>query len=441
MADGRDIAAVLDRHAGRASALRALDAALRGQFDPPYLPMRNRSQMAREYNDLIKRAETPILGMLIDAQVDRLRVIGVQVDQSADRPDNEVWGWWQSSSMDRSQTLLYRDSAAYGDGFLLVTLLDDDTPRFSVESPLALAVEYDEEDPLLVRRAVKLVGESTAVLYDAEAITRFKRSVGSPSGWVVESRWEHAAGQCPVVRFPNSIDSLGRSSSEIAPVLPIQARVNQGLFDRLLLQRSQSWKQRWATGMDIEVDAEGKPIAPFETGADTLLVNQSPDGRFGEFGQADLDPLIRSIDADVAAAAMITRTPPHFLPQATISSVSAEALVALEAAFSAKIAEKQGVLGEAHERALRIGGRMVGYDVPDSAEVIWSDLELRSLAQKADAATKLRSIGVPMRQVLELLGWSDQKIERVLAEQEREQVQAAQAQATAFGIGGGGAAG
>lgn len=422
-----------DANRTRLARLAELDKAVRGQFELPYLPLEGQSRLITEYNALIKRAETPILAMLVSAQVDRLRVVGVRSSAEDTTPNDEVWLWWQLSRFDQAQSMLYRDSANYGDGFAVATVGSDGLPRFSVESPLNMCVEYDEFDPLRLVVAAKFAGD-VAYLWDAEAYWRFERNDRNVTGWELVKETPHAAGVCPVVRFPNNLDSCGRSVPEIEPVLPIQARVNQGLFDRLLVQRSQSWRQRWATGLDIERDADGNPIAPFETGADTLLVNESPDGRFGEFLQANIDPLLKAIDSDIAAAAMVTRTPPHYLPQATISSVSAEALVALEGAFTSKISEKQLILGQSHKELAETGAALIGQSLPVTSEVVWADLEMRSLAQKVDAAVKKRSIGVPMTVVLSDLGYTDAAIQRMLPQIEQEQMAAANAQAAAFGV-------
>ena len=427
-----DFRSLIDGAAGRRESLLALDRALQGDHELPYMPLDERSRLQREYNALISRAQTHILGMIIEAQVDRLRVVGFRTDPAAGA-DMRVWGWWQASNLDQKQVLLYRDSAGYGDGYLLVTP-GAQSPVFTVESPLSLSVELDPYDPTRVARAAKVVGDRGWLYTDAE-IHEFERTRPTMR-WEAAGAIRHNGGECPIVRYPNNLDSLGRASSEVKQVLPIQARINQAIFDRLLQQRSATWKQRWAVGIDVERDDAGNAVAPLETGSDTLWINENPDGKFGEFSATSIEPLIQAVSADISDAAMVTRTPPTFLPQASISNVSGEALVALEAAFTSKIAEKQSILGESHERAMRIGGKMIGYPVPNDAETVWQDLELRSLAQRTDSAVKLRSMGLPMRFVLESMGHSKTEIDRILGEIQAEQRTGAAMQAAAFGVSG-----
>lgn len=429
----KTVKAMIEEGAQKWQRLDVLDKALHWEFDPPYLPAANRSALAREYDALISRAELPILPMIVDALVDRLQVTGFRAS-GAEEPSAEVWEWWQTSGLDQSQVKVYRDAVGLGDGYVSITP-DAGIPRFRPESPLSLSVAYDPADPMTIVQAVKVVGK-VAWLYTDTAIYRLEQGKNNAT-WNVVGEVAHAAGVCPIVRFPNEVDSLGRSYSEIEPVLPIQARINQTVMDRLLLQRSQAWRQRWVAGIEVEKGADGRAIPPFETGADTLLVAPSETTKFGEFAQSDLDGLLKACDADVAAAAMTSRTPPHYLPQANISNVSEAALVALEAGFTSKVMERQALWGESWERTMRVGGAMVGVKIDPDAEVIWRDLELRSEAQKVDAATKLRTIGVPLGPVLERLGYTPQQIERIQAEAAAEALSSAAAQAKAFGVDGG----
>lgn len=430
----KDLDDLLGSNRQRWAELAIIDAGLRNKWEPPYIPSEDRSNLAAEYNELIRRSELNILPLVVDAMVDRLKVVGFRNKPSSAKSDKTVWGWWQTSHLDQRQVLVHRDAAALRDGFLLV-YPDGDIPRFQPESPLTMAVEQDPFNPMRIVRAAKQAG-NRAWEYTEDAIITYEMGGGRGGRWKEISRIEHAGGACPVVRFPNQLDSMGRSMSEVEPVMPVQRRIHQSIMDRLLLQRSQAWRQRWVSGIVVDRDDEGRPLNPFKVGADRLLVGDNPDVKFGEFQQADLSGLLRAVDDDIRAVALITRTPPHYLPGSSISNISAEALTALEAALEARVAERKMLWGEAWESAMRVGGAMVGREIDDSAEVIWADLELRSDAQRVDAATKLASIGVPLEFLLERLSLSPQEIERIMAAAAKQAAEEAKAQAAAFGVDG-----
>jgi len=407
------------------------DKYARGEFERAGLPSTNRTALAFEYDDLLSRADLPICSLVVSAVVDRLRVGGFRASM-AHEFDEQLWEWFQYSYMDARQTMVYRDAMVFGDGYVSVTP-GGEFPIFRAESPLQMSTRFDDYDPTKVRVAAKVAGRR-GWLYTEDYIHRFERKDDRARGWEEVGRIEHAAGEVPIVRFGNRLDSRGWSQSEVGLVAPIQRRIIQTVADRLLVQRAAAWKQRWVAGISVDTDDNGKAIPPFEVGVDQLVVSEDPNTKFGEWNASSFREHLEAVEADIRAAAAITQTPPHLLSPMSISNISADALIALEAGLTAKVQERQQNWGESWEYALRIGGRMVGMDVPETAETVWVDLERRSDAQRIDGATKLRSIGLPMGYLLERLGLSPQTIERVLDEQRAEQQRNMEASAAAFGL-------
>lgn len=402
----------------------------RGEFEKASLPSSNASAVDREYNDLLTRADLPICSLVCSAVVDRLQVDGFRATD--DREDETLAAWFQASGLDARQTMLYQDAMVYGDGYLSVTP-NGEMPRFAIESPMLLVTALDPTDPLKVEYAAKVVGDR-GWYYTPTEIIAFRKASEGIMQWQFVSSIEHGAGATPIVRFPNRVDSRGRSQSEIALVAPIQRRIIQTIADRLLVQRSAAWKQRWISGITVDKDADGKPIAPFRTGIDQLFVTEKENAKMGEWDASSFGEHLTAVDMDLRQAAAITQTPPHLLAPNTISNISADALVALEAGLAAKVGERKLMWGESHEYAMRLGGNMVGYVIPDNIETIWHDLERRSDAQRVDGATKLRSMGLPLPFILERLGLTPTAIKRVMGEVKDEQATMANASAAAFGM-------
>ncbi len=417
--------------ANRWNQLDEWDRYLRGDFGTASLPSTNRSAVAREYNDLLNRADLPICSLVVNAVTERLQVTGFR-DVEADAADDEMWRWFQDSKMDARQQMIYTDALTFGDGYLSVTP-GGDVPLFRVESPLNMVVELDSVDPMRIRSAAKQVRDQ-GWLYDDQFIYALEYNRTQPTGWQVVSVVEHNAGQCPIVRFANRVDSRGRSMSEISLVASIQRRIQQTVFDRLMVQRAAAWRQRWVSGISVDVDENGNAVPPFNVGVDQLVVSEDPDTKFGDWQASSFSDHMDAVDADIRQAAAVTQTPPHLLAPHTISNISAEALVALEAGLTAKVQDRQLTFGESWEDALRIGGRIVGTEIRDDIETVWADLERRSDAQKVDSALKLRSMGLPLPFLLERIGLTPQASERVMSALESEQQQAAAVSAASFGL-------
>jgi hypothetical protein len=54
--------------------------------------------------------------------------------------------------------------------------------------------------------------------------------------------------------------------------------------------------QRWATGMEIPKDEQGRPLPVFEKLINRFWVSESTDTTFGQFTQADLSGFREVID-------------------------------------------------------------------------------------------------------------------------------------------------
>jgi len=410
------------------------DRYYRGDFDLASLPSTNHSAVAKEYDDLLNRADLPICSLVVSAVVERLKVEGFR-EGSDELTNSMLWEWFQKSKLDARQQMLYADAMVYGDGFLSVTP-GGDVPLFRVESPMNLSVEYNPQDPMLIKRAAKVVGDY-GWLYTEDVIYSFKYSRETITGWTLTGALEHTGGSTPIVRFPNRIDSRGRSMSEIQLVASIQRRIIQTTADRLLVQRAAAWKQRYVSGISVDTDADGNAVSPWNIGVDQLIVSEDVDTKFGEFGASSFKEHLEAVDLDIRQAAAVTQTPPHLIAPSAISNISAEALVALEAGLASKVKDRQLTWGEAFEEALRIGGRMVGQEISYDTETVWADLESRSDAQRVDAALKLRSMGLPLPFLLERIGLSPQTSDRVMASVRQEQQLAADISASSFGLGAG----
>ena len=426
---------LLDEASQNKNVLAELDDLARGNFENPYLPPQGGSAIDREYRALMDRAELPVCGLLIKAVSDRLSVEGVRTHEKA--VDEELWGWWQYSKLDSRQSQVYADAMTYGNGYLSITLDEEGMPRMMPESPLALYAIHDPLDPLKVLEAVKRVGDE-GWYYTAEAIYHMVKPEGGGIGWVIMETTSHPLGVCPIVRFANNLDSMGRSETEIKPAIPFQKRINQSVFTRMLLEAHTAWRQRWIAGIDVEKDGEGKPIPPFRMGVDKLLIAPDPDAKFGEFQASTTADLLQAVKDDLQHLAVVTQTPPTLFAAGSVSNISQESLAALEGGLTRKVESKQQSFGESFEYGMVLAAGLLGRDLGDKAhliEMIWTNMELRSLAQRADAYVKLAAAGLPAAWLMEdILDMSPPTVERVLAAAQVEESRKAIAQAQAFGV-------
>lgn len=417
--------------AARAAEAPRLDVIRRNMLDQAtdlYLP----KSATAEYRMLVDQARFNVLSLVVESKVQNLFVDGFRPSGPSGRiagvANSPIWdAVWQPNRMDARQAALFRSAITYGAGFAVV-LPGDTAPVITPMSPLRLTALYD--DPVVDQwprfalvvdpPRVAAAGAGRFAPADVRVLdANFVYTVAGESGRVVRAE-EHGLGVCPVVRFVDRFDADGWSPGKVEPLLPAQRQLNQTTFSLLMAQQFAAFRQRWATGMAIEEDADGNPKEPWNAAVNAVWQNESPDGRFGDFAETNLDGYLSTRDKILLYVASVAQVPPHnMLIGAGISNISAEALAALESGHRHDIAGYQTGFGESMEQVLRLAGLALGGDAglaawrDTSAQVVWRDTTPRSLAQIASALGMLAvQLEIPPRALWERVpGVTDQDLE------------------------------
>lgn len=407
-----------------------LDAYYRG--DHP-LPRGTSDKAKRAYRHLLARGRSNWMALVVDAVTERLRVEGFRVGGDT-QSDQDVWNrLWQANHLDAEQRMVYTEAVLNARAYVLVdpfSTVTGDMPRITPEHPAQVYVEHSPGDRRRRDAAVKLwvddrVGEAHANLYLPNVIYKYRAPVkgGSlPQGGKLKweprepegEDWplEHDLG-VPMVPFYNNARMLKQGVSEIAGVLDIQDRVNETLFQRLLAAQFAAFRQRWASGIKVQEDADGNPVEPFAAEVDRLWVAEDKDVKFGEFTESNLKNYIEAVEADIQHIAAITRTPPHYLLGQSGAFPSGESLKATETGLVMKVRSRQEDFGEAWEEVLRLASHAGGLgEVPEHSEVDWRDPESRTEGELVDSLLKMAALNVPQEALWRRWGATPTEIAR-----------------------------
>ncbi|MFF3975272.1 phage portal protein [Streptomyces sp. NPDC001828] len=394
--------------------LDRIDRYIRGDHDGPYTPR----SATDEYKLLAKRAITNWLPLLVKTPAQSLAVEGYR--RQSDGPVTQTpaeWEAWQGNRMDARQAPIMRAALTYGQSF--VTVLPDvaDPARTVIKgvSPRLMYAAYDDpaadELPLWALQVESVPTqdgvETRAWLFDATTV--YDVMVGGKEGPKVIGSRPHGFERPPVVRFAPDIDLEGRVTGVVEPMIPIQDRVNQTVFDLLVSQTFGSFKVRTISGMAPEFvrDADGelvydsttgKPkVVPIQADASRFLVAPDPDTKFSQLDETPLAGFLEAIEMGAKHMAAASQVPAFHLLGSLIN-LSAEALAAAEAALSRAIDEYQHALGESWELVLGLVAIRGGQEMDPHARVQWKDMASRSLSQTVDALGKaVTMLQVPPR--------------------------------------------
>lgn len=419
-----------------AERLERIDNYIGGIQDEPYMP----SNADAEYRLLAQRAVSNWMPLVLGTPAQALYVDSFRPSR-ADLDENDVtpeWKHWQDSGLDARQLSIHRAALGYGHSFTVTEKGKTGKILTKGLSPLRTSALFEDAandiDPraaLTIISYPRFQGDKTipgeARYWDDKNVylVTFEGMSGDAKIRMGKPK-AHGLDECPVTRFAACVDLEGRTIGVVEPMIPLQNRINQTVFDLLVTQTYASFKVRWATGMapplqTVMIDAEGNETGDPNLAVDTVpklddngqpipvnvdlnarrfLFGEDAEARFGTLDESPLDGFIASIDMSIRHLAAVSQTPPHHL-LGQIANLSAEALTAAETSLSRKVEEFRSTFGESWERVFRLAGALAG----DSAmaedfggEVLWRDMEGRSLAQSADALGKFaEQLEIPRR--------------------------------------------
>lgn len=442
--------------------LLRIDNYLHGKHDAPYTP----DSAGSEFRMLRRRSTTSLMSLVIDSASQSLYVDSVRPGRKVEplpdgtRPKLPEWTHWQVSRLDSRQVSIHREALAYGHAFTVTERRGERVQTKGLSALTTTAIFEDagnDETPIAAFSVTEWPSAAngmtgTASMWDeTREYEVLFTSLGdvSEGAVVVSEIGLHGSAFCPVTRFACRVDLTGRTTGLIEPLIVLQDRINQTVFDMLVVQSGAAFKTRWATGMappykmTYEVgqdgvpravpvtDAAGNPvIADVEINAMRFLHAEDKDTKFGTLDESPLAPYLAAIEDCFKTLASIAHVPPFFLLGGVVN-LSAEAMQAAMTSQERQAGEFRNVFGESWERVFRLAAELDGVTgaVDDyDTECIWRDTNARALAPVADGLLKLVQAGAPIEGVLALMpGMTKNMLEewlRLIEEQKEEQAEA-----------------
>jgi hypothetical protein len=413
-----------------------------GRQDLPVIP----ESAPDEYRQIQERAITPWLGLVVQSLVQAL--FGQGYRSSGADEDSLLWSVWQANRMDAQQVPVYE--AAFTTGISYVAVLPTDTPRARARpmvggdlavpewrpySSAEMTAYYEsphDDYPVFAIAAEpaptwqQQLGDGRSrwrlSLFDDTDLHTIDMVDGAPV-WV-ESQ-PHGSRVCPVVGFVNRRTITGRAIGEVEPYVSVASRIDQDVFDRMVVQRFGSWRVRYATGLIVPKDEEERKRFDKMLLVGDLLTSDSTETQFGSLPETRMDGHLRAPIEDVRSLAAVSQVPPTILT-GDLTNISAEALAAIESAYNRKVEQRKELFGEAWEKCFDLSGRLLGVEPDETAQMQWRDMESRSMSQTADAFGKFaQMLEIPVEVLWDKIGF--------LTDQDRARARELRAQGDGFG--------
>jgi hypothetical protein len=433
----------------------------RGDFPLPWLA----PQAAEEFRRILKMARANYMGLVIDAQCERMAIDGFRLStrrsgpagqgsiapdadsEDADMPivDDELLRIWEANEMDSQMDMGFLEAAITGVSYVAVAPNPEDssTPIWTVEhSSQTIMAFVPGTNRRKARAALKVfqdewTGVVFATLYLDKVLWKFQtdgsehRMPVIPSQFgglseIVSPVWEfrnqnqdasaspNTQGIVPFWELPNNPRLLTGGQSELYDLTDSQDRIVKTIADRLMTQDYGAFPQKWATGWPEE-DASGNPTPPIEVGRDRMVTTEVVETRFGQFSAADLQGYINAKPEDVKDIASRSRTPAQYL-LGEMNNVNGDTLKASESGLVAKVKQRQrghkgGLVGSATQ-VRKLAGLGDLKNTQQYYEPMWRNPEFRTEGELVDALLKMADLGVPEEALWERWGASPVEVER-----------------------------
>ena len=408
----------------RQSRLDGLDAYYNGKQPMAYLSPESKSAVAGRLRTL----NVGFCKLAVNSLAERLRVIGFRRNGQGGGVDPELWSLWRQSGMFHTAQQAILDALVYGSSYISVWVDEFGQPVAAVESPKQMVVRrhpvtHEVTDALKVVSHTEpngVVG-SVAYVYSPTEIQLWKAaSFDAPvqsGAFVHTDTVANPLGVVPIVPLTNQGRVLDfEGVSEMDDLLDLVDALNKVMADAMVTSEAYARPRRWATGVEIDEDADGKPIDPFAKETMRTWISEEPGSKFGQFQQADLSSYTGMVAMLTQQIGAVAGLPPHYLGLNGDQPPSADSIRSSESSLVAKAAARQGNFSQPLARVVALLHALEtgqNFD-PRGIETLWANPETRTPTQQVDAAQKLVEMGVPLNVALvDQMGYLPEQMETI----------------------------
>ncbi|MBI1377244.1 MAG: phage portal protein [Frankiales bacterium] len=402
--------------------------------EAPLMEVKVADSVKDAFREFQRRSRTTWADLIVDVMLDKIRVAAIRTGANGDEyGDDQAWAWWQANQLDADSRALHRSVFVTGEAFVIVGQVDPeiDAPVTTIEDPASIAIATDPLRRRTLRAALKrFVDEWTGVdhayLYlrgENGAHATVYRGAATSDGtwqWIGDQPQTLPFSRVPVVWFPNLLSTNGkRSFGEFEKHIDLIDRINSDVMQRMVITAMQAARQRVMHNLPTH-DKNNQPIDYDGVfAADPAAIwNVPKDVDVQELAATEPAGLLQTARDDIKDLSAVTRTPLPALIQDAANQTGENARM-IEGGQNHKCADRIASLSEGWEEVALLqflwAGDLERAKATDM-EILWNPLEVPSMAERFDAASKAQAAGVNQSYIQrEILGMSPQAIKRALA--------------------------
>lgn len=394
------------------------------------------SWLSKESRDAVDgklaRLSVNFVRLAVNSLVERLSLRGWTAPDSSEI-DAELTQLGHTVGLGAKAETIHVDRALYGCAYATVwSTADGARPVLITDTGATAAVDIDPATGEVIEgvRLWRRGDVAHCVYFTPATVANYTADVLQGAEITQATEWkldgdgirDNPLGVVPIVPFIRKQSSLDVGGvSAVEDILDLSDALAKVLADAMVSSEYYAKPRRWATGLEIMEDDDGKPIDPF--GKSRLLQSEDPETKFGQLpasvptGQVEL---IATLTQQIGA---LTGLPAHYLGLHGDQPASAEGVRAAETQLVMQARTEMKHLNAPWSRVAALLLAVANSGHPDDYVRVtqWENPEIKTPAQAADAAGKLRDIGVPLETLLsDPLGYDPADIPSIVAAANRE---------------------
>lgn len=386
----------------------------------------------------------------VESLAQRLRVTGFR-SSPGEVVDRELAALWQRNGMDEKSQLAQTEALVLGRSYFMAWTDGNGRARITAETAMQLAVHRDPLTSQIdgaLKRWLDPNGYAMSMMLTPDAVRTYRSRqsakmdplYGEPpiidTDATLLDEQPNPLGRVPVVAIVNRPSLVNLDGvSDMVDLFPIVDAIGKLGSDMVVTAEFSASPRRWATGIG---DPQGMSQQQAEDMADRIreywekanaakfITTSNADAKFGAFPVAELTNFVAAVEMLMSKAATVSSLPQYFVNAAVANPTSADAIRSSESRLSQRARERQQWWSGAYEDLMRLA-RLIetGVEDPnlDDLETLWANPEPTTIAQTADAQSKLIGAGIIDRRAsLEALGLTPLEIDRILNNEPNVQV-------------------
>lgn len=367
-----------------------------------------------------------------DALKDKLIIENFRVESGDAEIPVKAWEIWQNNFMEIRSDEIHDEAVTMGDAYLQVwTNPEGKVTMYSQKADRCMVV-YDEEIPGKILWAAKYWYQPDKrvrlTLFYPDEVQKYvsKKEAGKTLPQKASDYVEYTDdgksvianpyNKVPIFHFANNGKTGQRGKSELADAIPVQDSLNRTVMDEMVAMQFASFLQRWAIGIESNIDDDGNEISPFIAGVEKVWTTENPDAKFGTFPASDLTQFLAVKDSAIIDMARVTGTPLWYFVHIDGGFPSGEALNKSQTRHINKVKNRMMRFGQTWADAVSFGMMMENGTKNQDVRLFTQWIEPEPVSRKEELENIIleKEIGLPDEQALIEAGYGESDIKKFL---------------------------